>query len=1161
MAPTPAQSRAKHKPEFVARTITTTDLITLINAESGVPDYMVDTAESLAYTMKKIDRHVKELMSVYYQHYASPSAVQLGINNALTSDSVNNKDIQVAFLTLFVTFATKGVLGTGVKPWSDRTGPNTDLYTIFVNSSSIEDILSAPGEQDLYGQNFRAMDSATGTFTEVLNTHIGDIAADVGVLDVDNLDDLAGLSSDELDTVILPLVAGRDVNEIKVTKNDLNNFLQCFLITNLLEPNQCTGNRVDHFMTTTTPRIGEYHYQRRLIPAKMKQPQKFMNYCLYDSNFKDFFVNKGDNDIRYNSSLTYELYLVKSIGSTVKEIPLTIGTTLEDSRTGQQLEWNQDLEQELRSAMETPESERSDEHKDHIEALLDHKNYHSVDNSDINTTVNRASNLSITFDGTNPSTARKDVKVELTIQMTSFANLNARIGEDEHLNTIKLYELITIPYGIAAADGLPGGSVRSQYSPDYNRLRLKVRCEILNEAKDDLILDLAVIGHEIVRNKEGQTELKINYRGYFESVLSMPFLDALADNALINERLERDEKIKKAIKEGCADKTISEIIKVNRERDRIEAKTKSYNSIYRRLFDMKALRRYTTTQSKLRLYVVADTIGAPVQSVFANSDVIDAEEEVDTVMQSLKVKDEEIIDGQIGDVLSGDNEIESYYFFLGDLLHVITDCIYEGENLRSYVKDLKLRFLVPDIELQKPNAINQTELVNPLAIPIDLYYFREWIQNTVADKGVVYYPAMTMIRDLMERMINNILYENCFGGLLDDEMPPRLRTTFFTDTKPEGSRIFDKLEKGNWGVDLDNYIGTEPNREKVFWLDSKKADKRDTINYCVIYMQAFNNILPYQKEKKHYNDEFIPTIKYGTHTTDSFISDVKFAKTSTPGLKEARYFNSRNSLSILSNVYDLTITLSSAGATTLIYPGQILNVILTDFGVAESNPHVKNTLSNIMGIGGYYIVKKVNYKLPEETSKYTIVIESKWIGTEATIKYRKDPKPKGSLEDKGVCIDIYESAAERLTEEADEAGDQIGIEIMDVSSPEARLDDSTDGPATRVTAVPTVTDADDRVGRLNAIVGELSADVLSKIPLSSQESFGSSKGDYITYVQLNDGLGTVLGGWIMPNDIELNFSSGGGLTQSGTNPLIFQYDEQRWAFYKDEFGLDRGATE
>ena len=177
-------------------------------------------------------------------------------------------------------------------------------------------------------------------------------------------------------------------------------------------------------------------------------------------------------------------------------------------------------------------------------------------------------------------------------------------------------------------------------------------------------------------------------------------------------------------------------------------------------------------------------------------------------------------------------------------------------------------------------------------------------------------------------------------------------------------------------------------------------------------MQSFNDVLPYN-ERPYRRSPYVPTLKFGINTTDSFVNKIEFSKTNSPGLKEARYFNERGDLSILSNVYDLKITLKAAGATTSIYPGHILNVILTDFPLGQRDPHKINTLANNLGFGGYYIVKKVSYNLPTQSSNYTVTYDTKWVGTDASIKFRKD-KVTDILIDKKVCIDFYDEVAERV---------------------------------------------------------------------------------------------------------------------------------------------------
>ena len=75
-----------------------------------------------------------------------------------------------------------------------------------------------------------------------------------------------------------------------------------------------------------------------------------------------------------------------------------------------------------------------------------------------------------------------------------------------------------------------------------------------------MILDLVIIDHKISRDSEtGATTLTINYRGYFEATLGMPFNDALADDKIITSRQKRQEEgLNKLMTEGCKPELVRE---------------------------------------------------------------------------------------------------------------------------------------------------------------------------------------------------------------------------------------------------------------------------------------------------------------------------------------------------------------------------------------------------------------------------------------------------------------------------------------------------------------------------------------------------------------------------------------------------------------------------
>lgn len=871
----------------------------------------------------------------------------------------------------------------------------------------------------------------------IMDARVKAFAEHTGVENVDSLDDLTGLSGDEFDTIAMPIVAGKDPDDIKVKGDTLKNFLQCYLITEFLGDGSFRDKAITTFSRPVSGPDGagiRAYYDGRVIPVKMKEPKKFMNYCTFDPDFKDYFEsNSGDN---LNVSLDYSLYFVKTTNSgKTLELPINLSDSSENSLTGKPISWTDDEEQILNAlnSMESPNKADLE-----VKAMLEEKKAKAYGTGgDALTksvpTQNKKINFEVTFDGTNPSTARKDVKASIALQLTSFSNLSSQISSYEEggkILPVLLYELITVPYGIAPGGGnVPGSTTRNQYSPDYNRLRVKIKCKRNTSTRSDLIIDLAVVDHTVSRKENGQTELKINYRGYFESLLSMPFADALADDATIDKRLERDRKLKEAVKAGCSEDLLQEIIRLNRASDGFRARTSASNSLIQRLFSNNRLVEYSVSSSKFSLFTAAGFVRKKTGISFYTKVTNDYKtrynhaiaggfkDEIIGDIQDLLATSEEIKDKTLSDAKKsiGKDDFESYFFLLGDLFDIGLDCIFKpGKwSSRKHMGQARLKFLAAPVTVKNPDNPREEISFNPMALPIDLFFFERWVSDNIVDKGVSYYPAMTMIRELIERLVNNLMYEACFANALQDERPPMIRSTFISSTNKNlynywrGNNTYRKTNTDPV-VDLDAFMGKYPD-QKIFEQDS---DKRIVHNWCIIYMQSFNDVLPYN-ERSYRRSPYVPTLKFGINTTDSFVNKIEFSKTNSPGLKEARYFNERGDLSILSNVYDLKITLKAAGATTSIYPGHILNVILTDFPVGERDPHESNTLANNLGFGGYYIVKKVSYNLPTQSSNYTVTYDTKWVGTDASIKFRKD-KVTDILIDKKVCIDFYDEVAARV---------------------------------------------------------------------------------------------------------------------------------------------------
>ena len=135
---------------------------------------------------------------------------------------------------------------------------------------------------------------------------------------------------------------------------------------------------------------------------------------------------------------------------------------------------------------------------------------------------------------------------------------------------------------------------------------------------------------------------------------------------------------------------------------------------------------------------------------------------------------------------------------------------------------------------------------------------------------------------------------------------------------------------------------------------------------------------------------------------------------------------------MLSNVYDLTFVFYRRKANTYLYPGSVVNFYLLDFGDVEtgpttppwqigfdlkdSDPHKHLTTANILGFGGYFIVKSVEYKLGETDGEFEIHVSTKYLGNDA----QKDATRYGVKDERlkipKECADAFNLVASRANE-------------------------------------------------------------------------------------------------------------------------------------------------
>jgi len=881
--------------------------------------------------------------------------------------------------------------------------------------------------------------------------------------------------------------------EIKedLSGEDYTNMNQCGLITALIHDEFYFQKYIDQkqmmfdgLFYDSPLRFG-VSGSNRIYPVKIKDynPNKLVNNCVINKKVKNIF-NTADTKTPHNM-VKGMFWVYEDDNGDLREAELTTNSTVHRKKTSL-------VYQELRGDLEGTMDKIAKQAVAEGEGLTfswegeQHSNIsrglgliHDTDRFEALDRIKDSSyyfleNTKINFDGTNPSTARNDVKVEMTWKLGSLEGLSSPLAILGKLDgrsdgtEITIVDLITLPL-----TGQPNSSngamsfLLNQYSPNYSRVRLKVAPygdKDENHQKDCMILDLAIIDHKINRSSEtGETSLTINYRGYFEQVMNQSYNDALTTRDQMRERKEARKRSLEILADPgneCDVNTVRSAIRLEQEISLKEDAYPSAGTILLRMKGIRAIHQYKLKEEAMRAASFGNLLDGRkqfVEKVSVKRGLALTTENMATLAQGSKTDNDDADDGaykRLGD------QIKERFFFIGDLMWVLLDCLYEeGEaNHIESLKNLNLKFIMGTIYVPNPKDLGGPPItINPISIPVDLRFFVQWFNATIISKGLKFYPIGTFIRDLVGKLVNGIIYDTCFSLLLPDENPPQLRSTTFIS----GEKNWFKKNRDGWFDPTDPYqdgqpseilfskafVGTRTDQPTNMW-----SRIVESTNYCVIYQQfpSYKRQLAAQDNGYLRDDEYTPTIYYGAKNKNyNFLSDVSFSKTNSPFLREARFFNTNNGgLSLLSNVYDLSFSFKRRKANTMFYPGCIINFVLLDWGqrwvdeppwkdngrgnivhyfydrnltgpsqdtglLSDSDPHKEGTMSNIMGMGGYFIVLSVEYNLGQTPGEFEINVTTKFLGTDASKPLIRTTDTIQVITDNAVCAAAYTATVDR----------------------------------------------------------------------------------------------------------------------------------------------------
>jgi hypothetical protein len=551
-----------------------------------------------------------------------------------------------------------------------------------------------------------------------------------------------------------------------------------------------------------------------------------------------------------------------------------------------------------------------------------------------------------------------------------------------------------------------------------------ISSEMWNAIREtQLSMFLTAINHRFNFKEDGSVRLDVTFTARVESMMLDNRSDVLSDPETRRNRIERKKKVEEVLKKASKAKTDKESACEDAEieklkiayRDRVEREREnSYLSLLKELTKENLIYTAVLNSEEIKEAVTATAgvaSGDPGEAVLtalmqAQSDLAPATAgvavEEDSSFIPFKVfrplcSDEEITPPTVGAAVNFDDYTKILphgsryisYFFLGDLLALAIQHVLDNkEDIQASLNYGNIKFILGPAVFDEPAGIYRAGKlgVNLADIPISVELFNAFMYEKVVSKKRNSYPLLNFIRDIIKDLIFEALAPDCMG---EDKITLMLDTAQISvDSGPPGKKdqpesgkdkgtgregsvkgsdpFLAKMEQGETALDLDDFKANLADSSKSrFVFDSfNKKSLSESYSYFVIYV--FNkgvSSLDFDASKEkgtRYSRDFNNGIPWLATSTDrGLVTSMQFSATTQKFLREARYTERDFSPELqLSNVYNVNVKMLG---NNLFFPGQRVYINPSGLGSDElGNPGDVGTNSNIMGLGGYHIVRFVN---------------------------------------------------------------------------------------------------------------------------------------------------------------------------------------------------------
>ena len=629
------------------------------------------------------------------------------------------------------------------------------------------------------------------------------------------------------------------------------------------------------------------------------------------------------------------------------------------------------------------------------------------------------------FIGVQPATVKKDIEANLVVYAQNFNELfKTRQGEDQDgkPKSYRIIDLVLLEPKFK--DKLkPGSSLKTRvFNPSFYRIKVNagwaatgggglLSDDLTSAIKDNQVeMFLTLIDHRFDFQDDGSVRLSMQFRASLESymldkrsdVLFEPSVRSMREARLktLNEISSAKSKLNEQGKNVCKD-IDGEIAKLR----------KSYEQTIEREREESYLSLLKTLLAEGCIYTAV--VKPDTEFPGYTYDVLNYSCDSEDFIQKPAI------------MKAGERKIN--FFYLGDLIALAVNNVLVNTKEQSTLPDKlnygNVKFVLGPAPLDHLNSIpgplnlkkgdipsqkfmeafNDEGLnmglldLNIADLPISVELYTDFMRDKVIKGRRNSYPLLVFIRQVIRELVFEALGPQCGSG----DIKPNLTLAtaqISADSGPGGTDLLGDKIGDKSALPLDEYAknlvvpvdsesgglfgrkNKNKNAKTKFVFDSFNRKPLDqSYEYFVIY--------PFYEQPKNLAFEKVaggPSTRYerdlsnglfhvSTGLDRGLTKTMNFDKTDQPYLREARFEQSDSNPELqLSNVYNARVTMYG---NNLFFPGGLIYINPRGLGSEElGDPGVTNSKANIMGLGGYHMIKQVRHTI--DGSGYNTNIEA-----------------------------------------------------------------------------------------------------------------------------------------------------------------------------------------